>query len=70
MMTVRKTFTPEQQAWLDRIRGHLVANLSIEKDDFGLPGDLAGAGGWGAANKVFDGKLAELVSAINEALAA
>jgi len=29
-----KTFTPEQQQWLERIRAHLRQNLSIDKDDF------------------------------------
>jgi Domain of unknown function (DUF3559). len=29
-----KTFTTEQQVWLDRIRAHLTANLSIDKEDF------------------------------------
>ena len=31
---------------------------------------LSDAGGWGRANKVFEGKLDELVQALNEALAA
>jgi type I restriction enzyme R subunit len=69
-LTARKTFTKQQQAWLDRIREHLVANLSIDKDDFKVIGVLADSGGWGAANKAFDGKLLDLISALNEALAA
>jgi hypothetical protein len=40
-LSAGKTFTPGQQAWLDRIRAHLVVSLSIEKDDFELIGVLA-----------------------------
>jgi type I restriction enzyme R subunit len=40
-----KTFTPEQQTWLDRIRASLVENLSIDPDDFDVVPTLEGAGG-------------------------
>ena len=33
-LTAGKTFTPAQQQWLDRIRAHLVENLSIDREDF------------------------------------
>ena len=69
-LTAGRTFTPAQQAWLDRIRDHLVANLSIDRDDFENLPILADAGGWGSANKVFDGNLEELIATINEAVAA
>jgi type I restriction enzyme R subunit len=69
-LTAGKTFTTAQQAWLDRIRGHLVTNLTIERDDFDAIPVLSDSGGWGAANKAFGGRLAELVEALNEALAA
>ena len=65
-----RTFTPEQDAWLGRIRQHLIANLSIERDDFDNMPILADAGGWGRANKVFGGELAALVETFNEAMAA
>jgi type I restriction enzyme R subunit len=65
-----RTFTPEQQQWLDRIRRHLVANLSIDKPDFDTMPVLNDAGGWGKANRVFDGKLDELLTTFNEAIAA
>ena len=65
-----RTFTADQQAWLGRIRRHLIENLSIGQDDFDNMPILADAGGWGRANKVFDGKLAELVETVNEAVAA
>lgn len=65
-----RSFTPEQQQWLDRIRRHLVENLSIDEEDFEVMPTLEGAGGWGKANKVFEGKLKELLHQLNEALAA
>jgi hypothetical protein len=46
-LTSNKTFTPEQQAWLNRIREHLVANLSIDADDFENVPILQNAGGCG-----------------------
>ena len=63
--TAETTPTAEQAAWLARIRQHLVASMSIEQEDFELIATLADAGGWGAANKAFGGKLAELVQALN-----
>jgi type I restriction enzyme, R subunit len=69
-LTAGQTFTSEQQGWLARIREHLVANLSIEQDDFDNMPVLSDAGGWGRANKAFEGKLAKLVQSLNEGLAA
>jgi type I restriction enzyme R subunit len=63
-------FTPDQQRWLDHIRDHLVANLSIDRSDFDNIPVLANAGGWGRANRIFDGQLAQLITEINEAIAA
>jgi type I restriction enzyme R subunit len=56
-MAIGRAFTPEQQACLNRIREHLVANLSIGRDDFDAMPVLADAGGWGRANRVFNGQL-------------
>jgi len=33
-LTRGQEFTAEQQRWLERIRYHLIANLSIDKEDF------------------------------------
>jgi type I restriction enzyme R subunit len=69
-LTTGKTFTPQQQKWLDRIRNHLIVNLTIEKDDFdGLP-IFADFGGWGKADKDFAGNLMPLIQEINAAVAA
>ena len=70
-VTARKSFTEEQQAWLDRIRQVMIANLSIERDDFDYQDALSKAGGWGAARRVFgEQQLASLLTELNEAMAA
>jgi type I restriction enzyme R subunit len=69
-VTAGKTFTPEQQQWLDRIKAHLTENLSIDKEDFDTLPIFSRAGGWGRANAVFDRKLPQLIHSFNEAIAA
>jgi type I restriction enzyme R subunit len=69
-VTAGKTFTPEQQQWLGRIKEHLVENLSVGKDDFDDLPIFSRAGGWGRANVVFGGKLTEIIQSFNEAIAA
>jgi type I restriction enzyme R subunit len=65
-----RTFTPDQQQWLQKIREHLIVNLSIDKDDFDYIPTFEGAGGWSKANRVFEGKLEDLLRDINKAVAA
>ena len=56
-ITEGKTFTPEQQQWLDRIRAHLVQNLrSIGTTS--KPCRSSPAGGWGRVTNVFRGETA------------
>jgi len=69
-LTRGRDFTLEQQRWLGRIRGHLIANLSIEQEDFSNVPVLQTAGGWGNANRAFNGGLQTLLTAFNEAIAA
>jgi type I restriction enzyme R subunit len=69
-LTAGKEFTPPQRDWLDRIRAHLVENLSIDKGDFDDSPVLTRAGGWSPADRAFDGKLGELIESFNEAVAA
>jgi len=70
-ITARKSFTAAQQAWLDRIRQVMVANLSIEREDFEDQDALQRAGGWGAARQAFGEKhLVALLVELNEAIAA
>ncbi len=60
-----REFTVEQAKWIDHIRQHLVANLSIDVDDFDNVPVLANRGGLGRANKVFEGRLEELLDEFN-----
>jgi type I restriction enzyme R subunit len=69
-VTAGRRFTLEQQQWLDRIRDHLIANLSIEPDDFSNVPVFFNAGGWGKAQRVFPGELDNMIKQFNEALAA
>jgi len=62
--------TSEQHRWLDWIRAHLAVNLSIEKSDFDAVPVLQNHGGWGQANRVFQGQLEGLILKLNEAVAA
>ena len=65
-----REFSVEQAKWLDYIRQHLVANLSIEADDFDNVPVLANRGGLGRANRVFAGTLEELLYELNAELVA
>lgn len=65
-----KDFTEAQAAWLDRIRAHLVENLSIEKEDFDDLPVFSREGGWVVANKTFEGMLTQMLHDLNHALAA
>jgi len=70
VVTAGQTFTAEQQRWLDRIREHLIANLTIEPGDFDTLPIFARDGGWARANREFGGRLDGLLQKINEAVAA
>jgi type I restriction enzyme R subunit len=69
-LTSDRTFTPEQQTWVDRIRAHMVENLSIDREDFDLVPIFSREGGWAAAHRVFGRNLEPLLHEINEAIAA
>jgi type I restriction enzyme R subunit len=69
-ITAGHSFTVEQQQWLDRIRIHLVENLSIDREDFDLVPVFTREGGWTAARRVFGNQLDALVHELNEAIAA
>lgn len=62
--------TLEQAKWVDYIRQHLVANLSIDREDFDYVPVLSNRGGWTQANRVFDGKLNQLLERFNKELVA
>ena len=65
-----RMLTADQMKWLDYIRQHLVANLSVDREDFDNVPVLLNRGGWGKANKVFDGGLDELLADLNKELVA
>jgi len=67
-VTAGKTFTQEQDQWLERIRDHLIQNLSIDKEDFDTLPIFSRAGGWSRANAVFEKQLEDLLENFNEAI--
>ncbi len=69
-VTAEEQFTSEQQKWLDRIREHLITNLSIDKSDFEIVPVFTRFGGWGRANVIFNNQLENMIRDLNEAVAA
>jgi type I restriction enzyme R subunit len=69
-VTAGKQFTDEQQKWLERISEHLIANLSIDKEDFEVVPVFTRFGGWGRADGVFNNQLDDIIRDLNEAIAA
>ena len=65
-----KTFNDEEKAWLGYLREHLVANLSLDPDDFDLAPALESHGGLSRARKVFGAQLDTLIVDLNAACAA
>jgi type I restriction enzyme R subunit len=65
-----RTFTTEQQIWLDRIRSHLDKNLTIDRMDFDEIPVLSDAGGWSRASKDLTDDLDMLIHELNQAVAA
>lgn len=70
VLSAGRSFTTNQQAWLDSIGASMTENMSGDREDFDVVPVLAHAGGWTAANRVFAGELAELLGRLNEAIAA
>jgi type I restriction enzyme R subunit len=69
-LTDGKQFTEDQSKWLERIREHLIANLTIDKDDFEVVPIFTHFGGWGRANRAFNNQLDQIIQDLNEAIAA
>ena len=55
---------------MEYIRQHLVQNLSIDREDFDVIPVLLDRGGWGRANRVFDGQLDRTARELNKELVA
>jgi type I restriction enzyme, R subunit len=64
-----KNFSDTQRHWLEMIRDHIAANLSIEKDDFELA-PFTREGGLGKVHQVFEQELSQIIEELNGALAA
>jgi type I restriction enzyme R subunit len=64
-----KKFSDEQRRWLEMIRDHIAANLSIDADDFDYA-PFAQQGGLGKVHQVFGDELNGLLEEMNEVLAA
>ena len=64
-----KTFTPEQERWLTLIRNHLIENLAIDQEDFGLLTFTRAGATWGRVDRDFEGQLETIVAQINAAMA-
>jgi type I restriction enzyme R subunit len=62
-------FDAEQRHWLTLIRDTIASSLTIEQEDFRY-GPLAQQGGWGRANRAFNGQLRPLLDDLNQELAA
>jgi type I restriction enzyme R subunit len=62
-------FTAEQIHWLEMIRDHIAANLSIAPDDFEYA-PFSQQGGLGKVHQLFGDKLNTIIEELNETLAA
>ena len=69
MVGHKDKFTPEQRRWLEMIRDHIAANLSIELDHFDLA-PFAQQGGLGKVYQMFGNDLNKIIDDLNEVLAA
>jgi type I restriction enzyme, R subunit len=64
-----KGFTDEQRWWLEKMAEHIASNLGIEAEDFGYaPFDQHG--GLGRVHQLFGMELSNVITSLNEALAA
>ncbi|HVA44927.1 MAG TPA: type I restriction-modification enzyme R subunit C-terminal domain-containing protein [Pirellulales bacterium] len=65
----RVTFSADQRRWLDAIKDHIAASLSIDQDDFEYA-PFAQLGGLGRAYDLFGERLPAVLEELNERLAA
>ena len=64
------TLTVEQRDWMQLIREHLIANLSLDEDDFDTQPLFTSRGGVARAKKLFGKELPTIITRINEEVAA
>lgn len=65
-VSAARSFTADQEQWLDFIRQHLIENLTIEMQDFDVMPIFERQGGRGRARKVFRETLEALIAAALE----
>ncbi|MGQ9647336.1 MAG: type I restriction-modification enzyme R subunit C-terminal domain-containing protein [Thermodesulfobacteriota bacterium] len=66
-----RTFTEEQNRWLELIRRNLIENLLMEKEDVDtLPIFTREGASWSKLDKIFEGELKTIIRELNEAIAA
>lgn len=63
------TFSADQRRWLDAIKDHIAASLSIDHEDFEYT-PFAQLGGLGRAYDLFGERLPGILAELNERLAA
>ena len=63
-----KKFTDEQRHWLEMIRDHVAANLTVEPDDFEYA-PFVQEGGLGKVHQLFGSELNKIIEELNGALA-
>jgi type I restriction enzyme R subunit len=63
------SFTPDQLRWLEAIRDHIAASLTVDEEDFDYD-PFVQWGGLGKAQQVFGEKFMPLLAELNEVLAA
>ena len=63
------TFNAEQLHWLEMIRDHIAANLSVEPDDFEYA-PFNSEGGLGKVHQLFGAELTQVIDAMNRELVA
>lgn len=68
-ITQTRDFTEEQIKWLERIKLHLIENLTIDREDIDTLPIFQREGGWGAANKAFDEDLDSIINEFNKEVA-
>jgi type I restriction enzyme R subunit len=64
-----RKLTKPQEKWLGLIRRHLIANLAIAREDFGLIEFEQAGATWNRVDRDFEGTLADMLMALNEGVA-
>jgi type I restriction enzyme R subunit len=66
-LLARQAWTPPQRQWLERIGKQLTQETVVDREALDR-GQFAASGGFTRLNKIFDGKLEQLLGDVNEAI--